>query len=243
MLWKREWRPDVVLMLAGMVLLSLFMGSVLVELLKHFAVAGFKTYDDIGSVLVATLSFHGTAIVAGIIFLKLHDIPLPEALGWRSDNWKLQLLLTVTVLAAALPVMFGLKAVSVLILGKIHWAVEDQRAVEMFSNVSSLGLKIYLSFFAVVLAPLAEEFVFRGLLFSGFKKIGWPRTGWVAVSLLFALIHFSAPIFLPLLVLALALTWLYEKTEGLMAPILAHSLFNAINLGLLFLSQYSDHSR
>jgi membrane protease YdiL (CAAX protease family) len=35
--------------------------------------------------------------------------------------------------------------------------------------------------------------------------------------------------FLPLVVLAVALTWLYEATNNLLAPILAHSLFNMAN--------------
>jgi len=42
---------------------------------------------------------------------------------------------------------------------------------------------------------------------------------------------------LPLFVLALALTWLYEKTGGLLAPVLAHSLFNVANLLLLLFAQ------
>jgi membrane protease YdiL (CAAX protease family) len=45
---------------------------------------------------------------------------------------------------------------------------------------------------------------------------------------------------LPLVVLAMALTWLYVKTESLLAPVLAHSLFNTANLVLL-LTQV-DHS-
>gem|GEM_PF-4763486 len=39
---------------------------------------------------------------------------------------------------------------------------------------------------------------------------------------------------LPLFVFALALTWLYEKTDNLLAPITAHALFNAGNLLLLW---------
>ena len=59
---------------------------------------------------------------------------------------------------------------------------------------------------------------------------------WFVASLLFAAIHGSAPVFLPLFVFALALTWLYERTEGLLAPMLAHGLFNAANL-IILLSQ------
>jgi membrane protease YdiL (CAAX protease family) len=54
------------------------------------------------------------------------------------------------------------------------------------------------------------------------------------VSALFALIHFDAGTFVPLFIFALALTWLYETTDNLLAPIFAHSLFNAANLAVLF---------
>ena len=223
-----------VLLLAGAVMMSIFSGSLVVELLRHFGVAGFRTQDDAGSVLVTTLRLHGAAIVAGIVFLKLHDIGWREALGLQNDNWKLQLLLTVTVLAAAFPVLQGLKLVSEIMLHKMNWSVEDQSAVEMFINIKSGWSRVYFCFFTIVIAPVAEEFIFRGILFSAAKKSGWPVLGWVGVSFLFAIAHFNAPIFLPLFVLALTLTWLYEKTEGLFAPIMAHSLFNAVGLVLLF---------
>jgi membrane protease YdiL (CAAX protease family) len=38
----------------------------------------------------------------------------------------------------------------------------------------------------------------------------------------------------PLFVLALGLTWLYEFTDNLLAPVVAHALFNAANIVLLF---------
>src|SRR5580698_6592963 len=107
MLWTKTWRPDAVLMLVGAVAMSLFAGGLAVQLLNHEGVRGFRTTDSAGSVLVATLSFHGAAIVAGIIFLKIHQINWRDAMGLRGDNWKLQLLLAVTVLAAILPVMLG----------------------------------------------------------------------------------------------------------------------------------------
>ena len=88
-----------------------------------------------------------------------------------------------------------------------------------------------------MLAPVAEEFIFRGMLYPFVKQLGWPRLAWFGVSFLFALIHDDAATFVPLFVLALALTWLYEKTDNLLAPIAAHSLFNAANLVLLFFAQ------
>ena len=215
--------------------LAFFWGNLAVAMLHHYKVSGFVAYDDIGSVLLATLSFQGAAIVGGILFLKFHEISWREISGLDTARWQRQLGLVIGALLIALPVMFSLKLISELMMEKLGWPVTDQKAVEMIFQAKSTGLKIYMGFFAVVLAPLAEEFVFRGLIFSGLKKMGWPKCAWLGSSLLFALIHGSAPIFLPLFVFALALAWLCEKTEGLLAPIAAHSLFNAANLAILLL--------
>jgi hypothetical protein len=62
----------------------------------------------------------------------------------------------------------------------------------------------------------------------------------VGVSALFALIHFDAAIFIPLFVLAMGLTWLYETTGNLLAPIAAHAVFNAVNMALLALKLWLE---
>lgn len=223
------------MVLLGGIALSLFTGNLAVALLNQNGVAGFRTLNSVGSVLLTTLCLHGTVILLGIFFLQFFCGGLGDALGFNSPNLRRHLQLTGWMLVVVLPVMIGLKYLSEVCLRHGGWKVEDQRAVEMFSSVKSTGLKIYLGFFAVILAPLAEEFLFRGVLFSTIHKVGWPKTAWIVPSVLFALIHQSAPIFLPLVVFAFALTWLYQKTGGLLAPMLAHALFNLTNLGLLFL--------
>ncbi len=235
MLWRKTWKPEIVMMLVGGIIMVFFTGNLAVLLLRRAQVAGFTTADSVGSVLAATLSLHGAVLVVGFVFLKIHGIGWRELAGLDSTRWQRQLMLVAGALLVAAPVMIVLKMISEVALRKLGWAVEDQRAVDLILNCKSVGLKIYLGVFAVIIAPLAEEFLFRGLMFSAFKKAGWPVCGWIGTSFLFALIHGSAPIFLPLFVFALALTWLYETTDGLLAPILAHSLFNATNLAILFL--------
>ena len=224
-------------MLAGGIVLTFFSAGLVAELLRHFGVAGFVNQHDAGNVLLATLGFHGAAIVAAVVFLKRHAVGWREALGLDQPRWKFHLLFAIVLLAAAVPVMIDLKLVSETALETMGWPLPDQLAVEMFLQVKSIWLRIYLAVFAVVIAPVAEEFIFRGLLFSAAKKMGWPKLGWIGTSLLFALIHMNAPTFLPLFVFALALTWMYERSEGLLAPIAAHSIFNAANLGLLLLAE------
>lgn len=241
MLWKKSWEPEAVLALIGGIVSVYFLGSIAEGLLRQAGVAGFKSDDSTGSVLLVTLSFQGTVIVLGAAFLKFYDIEWREVFG--STSWKRCLALAAAVLGVVVPVMFALKLASELLLQKLHWALVDQRAVELIVSAKSPWLSAYMIFFAIVLAPLGEEFFFRGLLFSTAKRFGWPKLGWIGVSFFFALIHLNAPTFLPLFVLALALTWLYEKTEGLLAPVMAHSLFNAANLGLLLLVEkyYQTH--
>jgi hypothetical protein len=169
-----------------------------------------------------------------LIFLKQHDVNWREAFGLRNAGLKKSLLLAASALALALPVVLGLQHFSGLALEKLGWPPEDQHAVELLANAKSWWLRGYLAFFAMVLAPVAEEFIFRGVLFPFIKQLGWPKLAWLGVSFLFALIHVNAPSFVPLIVLALVFTWLYEKTDCLLAPIAAHSLFNTANLVILF---------
>jgi hypothetical protein len=196
--------------------------------------AAFKAPDSFANVLVATLSFQGAAWSLMFIFLKQHEIHWRDAFGFHNGNLKKSLLLAAGTLALALPVVLGLEFVSTLALGKMGWPSENQRAVELIAKADSWWLRGYLAFFAMVLAPVAEEFVFRGVLFPFIKQLGWPKLAWLGVSFFFAVIHLNAPTFVPLLVLALVFTWLYEKTDCLLAPIAAHSLFNTANLVLLF---------
>lgn len=77
---------------------------------------------------------------------------------------------------------------------------------------------------------LAEELFFRGAL--------QPRVGLVAASLLFGALHLPTERALVAWTLfaaamGLAFGWLFEATGTLVAPIVAHTLVNAVNLPLL----------
>ncbi len=77
---------------------------------------------------------------------------------------------------------------------------------------------------------LAEEMFFRGAL--------QPRVGLVAASLLFGVVHFvPRREFLPwtgfALVVGFGLGALYDATGNLLAPVVAHTVVNGVNLPLL----------
>jgi hypothetical protein len=164
-----------------------------------------------------------------------------DAFGLRGPDLRKSLLLAAGVLAVTLPAVWLLQDFSGVVLEKIGVPVESQRAVEIFLGIKSFWFRACFGFFAVVVAPVAEEFVFRGMLYPFVKQLGSPRAALFGVSAIFAAIHFDAGTFVPLFALALALTWLYEMTDNLLAPIAAHSLFNATNLAALyFLPQINE---
>jgi membrane protease YdiL (CAAX protease family) len=233
MLSAKPWRAEPVFRFCVAQFVCLCLGMVVVELLQKCGVSGFKSPEDSGSTLLGTLCFQGATWILILIFLRQHRIGWREAFGLRGPNLYGALLLAVVLIIVILPVAWLLQNISVFTLTELGRPPADQTAVALMVAAKSPWLQIYLGVFTVVIAPVAEEFIFRGLLFPMVRQLGYRRLAWFGVSFLFALIHFDLAIFVPLFVLALTLTWLYEKTDNLLAPIAAHGLFNAANLLVL----------
>ncbi|MEM8738706.1 MAG: JDVT-CTERM system glutamic-type intramembrane protease [Planctomycetota bacterium] len=103
----------------------------------------------------------------------------------------------------------------------------------------SLELIVQTVFAAVILGPVLEELVFRGLLQTWLLEMWGRRARWpvlIAASAVFAAVHLGATTWhaLPgLFVLALVLGWLYEQTGSVWPPVLVHAGFNAVNIGVV----------
>jgi membrane protease YdiL (CAAX protease family) len=233
MLSNKPWRAEVVLFFCAAQAFCLFFGMTVAALLQKYGVPGFKSPQDFGNPLLATLSFQGATWMLIPPFLRLHGVKIREIFSLKKGSHWLVLLLVLMVVVLALLVAALLEPASLFVLQKFGWKPHEEEAVRLVTGARAFWMKFYLDFFAVVLAPVAEEFIFRGVLYPVIKQMGYPRLALFGVSALFALIHLDAAIALPLFVLALGLTWLYEKTDALLAPIAAHSLFNAANLVLL----------
>ena len=95
------------------------------------------------------------------------------------------------------------------------------------------GLRFVLMGFVLFEAPLLEEPLFRGILFRGLDKTCPTYVAMVLSGFLFAIIHVNAATLLPLWFLGVAFAWLYWCTGSILAPMLAHFLFNATNLALI----------
>ena len=95
-----------------------------------------------------------------------------KRLAFSKSNLSRALFWAVALAIVILPVAWLLQGASVAALEKIGWPVVDQTAVALVTGAKSAWLKIYLGVFAVVIAPVAEEFIFRGVLFPFVKQLG-----------------------------------------------------------------------
>jgi membrane protease YdiL (CAAX protease family) len=132
-------------------------------------------------------------------------------------------------------VLYGIAGytVTVLVLTSISYPIEQrvgidptQRALAESSMVPSLVPLLLLS--GAIVAPIAEEVVFRGYLYKAFRERFTPMYAIGLNAALFSLLHFELRAALWLFILGVALAYVYEKTGNLVAPITLHMLNNTI---------------
>lgn len=80
----------------------------------------------------------------------------------------------------------------------------------------------------VVMAPVTEELVFRGFVYGGLRKVLGFFPAALLTSVIFAAVHlqFNWVQFFQILLLGLILAWLYEHKGNLVAPMVAHAVYN-----------------
>lgn len=87
-----------------------------------------------------------------------------------------------------------------------------------------------------LLAPLAEEIIFRGLLY------GWLRRFWrilpaaLLSAAIFGLIHGVIPVIAAAFVVGLVLAYVYERSGSLWAPAIVHATQNCVAMAVMFAS-------
>ncbi len=94
-------------------------------------------------------------------------------------------------------------------------------------------------FAGVILAPLSEEFLFRGYFYGALKRYCGAPASAIFTAALFAGIHLNLASLPSLFVLALCLTIAYEATGTLLLPVAMHALFNLSQLLTLYFRSHA----
>jgi membrane protease YdiL (CAAX protease family) len=135
--------------------------------------------------------------------------------------------------------VFGVGLLVTLLLSAIS-GERAQAPEQVPADLTTVGA-IVTGLYAVVIAPIHEELFFRGVLFRGVRDRYGLGSGLIASGLGFALIHYIDGPWQDALLLmgvmlfnGIALAWWYERRGTIVAPVVAHMVFNVIGLTLIF---------
>ncbi len=118
-----------------------------------------------------------------------------------------------------------------------HLKAYEQNAVKFVKMAANSPLALFLALFAVIImAPLIEEFLFRGTLQTYLKRHLGARSAILLTALTFALFHFATvqglgnfSLIISLFILGIYLGFLYDRQGSLFASIGLHMSFNGIS--------------
>jgi membrane protease YdiL (CAAX protease family) len=195
------------------------------------AIADF-TVKDARAIVIALVSLvlaHVlTLVVAWLLVTRAGRFPFLRTLGWE---WRGGLTFWRSVGLAV-----GLWVVGFVILS--YTGTPDNELERILR--SSREAALITAFAATFTAPLVEEIVFRGMLYSALRRVA--GAGWAVsvVFVLFALIHVpqywpSYGVIVTILVLSFVLTMVRARTGRLLPCVVIHTVFNGIqSLGIVF---------
>ncbi len=174
-----------------------------------------------------------------ILTFKKNNILMSPILGtfnsYKSLLYSITLQLLVTIFS-----------ISNLFIINIYFMASNENLVQKVynsENISTNSSSSILSLITVIIiAPIIEEFIFRGFLFSKWTEKMGAYKSMILTSLIFSILHINFD-FIGLFLNSILFCILYMKTKNLFIPIICHMFNNFIgNLGNLELIPTSPSS-
>ena len=127
-----------------------------------------------------------------------------------------------------------------------EYQISQHEQLELITAYPRWQLRILVFVVAVVIAPVLEEMIFRGLFQTVIRsffesrdsKLATRSRVWLPIFIsagLFSMVHGNVPHWPALFLLGVCLGYAYEKSGSLFRPIFIHAFFNAITITLVLL--------
>lgn len=220
------WRLVDLFLMTGLILLLLLIGLVPVVWLLQPAEGEITLALSLSAIVVQGFSFLGGLVGIGLY----RQVEWPK-MGWINMPWYWWL--TAFVLGiVSIPLMSSI-GLAVQFAWQQEW-VNPQTELIMPEGFSWVGL-IGMAFGVGLLIPLAEEAIFRGVVFYWLRQ---KSSFWVAAgvsSLAFGLIHADPLISTSTTVLGLLCALAYEKSGSIWGAITIHAVNNLLAVTLSYL--------
>ncbi len=180
--------------------------------------------------LVANLLFTVFVVLVVVTFLHLRGFDIGTLGGFLRINFVRVVATGAILLFFAYPLVLLCDVITQRLFGG---GSSRQSIVEFFSGSRTIEQRIVIIIFAVAIAPMVEEFLFRFFIYGVLKRyFGW-LLGVIFSALLFAAAHAHFPSFVPLFVLGSCFAIAYEWSGSILVAMAMHSLFNSVTLTAL----------
>lgn len=168
-----------------------------------------------------------TLLVAWLVVTRFRKYSFTKTLGWKAGGISWWHYPAILVAFAAIAVVVG-----------NYFPEQENDLIRMLR--SSRSAVYIVAFLATFTAPLIEEVIYRGVLYSAFQRTVGVPAAFLIVTLMFAIVHVpqyypSYSTILLLGLLSVILTGLRVWTKNLLPCIILHTLFNGIQSLLLVL--------
>lgn len=151
-----------------------------------------------------------------ILLLFIYIVKRPFQVQWSDLGINLE-----SLIKKAVPILF------LIIMIFIFYIYEKHIESKIVSHFSVFKLLIL---FSVILASIAEELLFRGVMWGAFiTKMNLPMAA-LASSVCWSLWHYDSPILvnIGIVMIGLFLSWTYYKSKTILVPMAIHSATNIV---------------
>ncbi|MDB6116353.1 MAG: amino terminal protease self-immunity [Verrucomicrobiaceae bacterium] len=188
------------------------------------AVSDLTHLQNVAGSVVITLAY--VALLIGYL-RAVRECDPAEVFGLRRLTVKKALMKALIWIVPAVIVVMAVAVLSDRWLEGLLPDNDKQAVVKLLEDTKSPLVKMAMTFMAVIVAPLAEEIMFRGFIFGVLRRYTDTVFAGLISALLFAAVHVHLGSFLPLFVLGLFFVMAYEATGCLLVSMFMHALFNA----------------
>ena len=179
--------------------------------------------------------------IAGILFVLnfvvfIHKEKL-ASIGITFKNFARNIFYGISGYAAIVPLLFITMIITAIIITILKYEPPVQQIVDVLLKEQKVPVLVYSSIFAAIAGPIMEEIFFRGFMYNALKKhlgIFW---GIAITATIFSLLHGHLVGFMPILILGILLTYLYEKTGSLIPSITVHITHNLASLLMVLITK------
>jgi membrane protease YdiL (CAAX protease family) len=233
----------------GIFLFALFIAvfacqSIASKLLPEIPDADSQVLLDPLTAIASILSLQLPILLVYFAFQKFYSSDYALKLSSRSSHWLMDFKESLLSFIQYLPLIWLCSMAWTLFLTLLQkWSLIEtfpaQPIIELLGTDLPLLQIVLLAAFAILLAPLVEEVLFRGCLYRFLKGKMTLLNAQILSAILFALVHTNLAAFLPLVLIGFLLVRIYETSGSIKQAIFFHAFFNANSFLFLSLAKLS----